>query len=317
VNAYTRAFDDLREKRILDFDPDAVNRLELSWPEGRVVLERGDTGWALVEPVTGPADEQTVTGLLSRLAFLRAIGFVDLPPVDSESGLDRPAFAARLTGSVPGEEGGDFTAEIAIGGRPDGNTRLVRGAQPSLYRIPADRLEDLPTDVLAYRFKQLAKFPPMDAQRLEILFHSEAGESVSISAERGESGWTSRPEAFQAGKLAALVGALADLRARDIAADAMGEDERRAVELEPANAVYEVFGEAAEGADAAPELASVRLGMLRSTDGILAQRGGDDTVYVLDYELAEHLPVSLEAFENRFRARADAPPSAPEASPAE
>jgi len=313
VNAYSRAFDELREKRILDLDPDAVNRVEAAWPDGRVVLSRGDEGWALVEPVVGPADEATVADLLSTLAFLRATGFVDLPTPDSISGLDRPAFTARLSGSIPGEDGGPFEAEIAIGGRPDGNSHLVRGASTSLYRILANRLEDFPSDVTDYRFKQLAKFVAPAAQRIEILFHTASGESIALTAERGEGGWTTEPEAFAPGKLTALLAALADLRARDIAAESLGEEELHSLELAPANAVFRVLGEAGEDA-AAPELASVSLGLLRGSEGLMAQRTGDEIVYVLDYELAEHLPVSYEAFVNRFRAVAAPAPPAPDSA---
>ena len=38
----------------------------------------------------------------------------------------------------------------------------------------------------------------------------------------------------------------------------------------------------------------------RLAQELLARKPGADTVYRLDYELAEHLPVSLDAFRNRF-----------------
>ena len=153
--------------------------------------------------------------------------------------------------------------------------------------------------------RQLAEFEASDAKRLDILFHSAGGESVAITAERSEDGWTSRPESFAPGKVEALLGALANLRARDIAAESMGPEELADVALAPANAIFSVFGEAPAGGEEgeAPRLAEVHLGILRGTDGIFAQRAGDDTVFVLDFELAEHLPVSYEAFENRFRSR--------------
>jgi hypothetical protein len=331
VNSFVKAFDDLREKRVLDFDREAVDRIEASWRDGRVVLERGDAGWTVVEPVEGPADEETVEGLLSDLSFLRASGFVDAPPPDADTGLDRPAFAARLSGSGSGsggdagEAGEPFEVALAIGSRPDGDSRLARSAGTTLYRISEDRLEDLPTDLVAYRFKELARFAALDAKRVEILFHTALGESIAISAERTEAGWTSQPESFEPGKLAALVGALADLRAQDIAAESMGAAELAGVALAPANAIFTVFGAAAEGGEGAegeaPTLAEVHVGAVRGTDGIIAQRAGDDTVFVLDYALAEHLPVSYEAFENRFRSEATAaepvePTPQPEPEPA-
>lgn len=314
VNAFTRSLTDLRDKRILDFDRGTVNRIEASWPDGRVVLVRGDDGWELQEPVVGPADEDAVENLLSKLAFLRADGFDDDPPDDTELGLDRPAFAVRLTGSVPGDDGGEIDLALAIGSLPQAESRLVRGAQNSLYRIGADRLDDFPTNVTAYRFKQLAEFSPQAADRIDILFHSAAGESVAIQAERMEDGWTSQPESFQPGTLAALAGALSNLRAVDIAADSMGADELRGLELDPPNAVFRVFGATGDDAETDPSLlAEIHLGALRGSAGIIAQRAGDDVVYVLDYALAEKLPLSHEAFANRFRAEAEPPAEAAEA----
>jgi hypothetical protein len=311
VNSFAKAFDDLRDKRVLDFDREAVTRIEASWPDGRVVLERGDAGWRLVLPVTGPADEEVVGRLLSDLSFLRASGFEDEPQPDEKTGLDRPAFAVRLSGPAPAEGEEALDVALAIGSRSDEGTRFARGARTTLYRISEDSLEDFPTDVSAYRFKQLAKFEASDAKRLEILFHATAGESIEIIAERSEFGWTSWPESFAPGKVAALVGALSNLRARRIVAESMGNEELEGVGLSPARAIFRVLGAAPEGAEAgeAPRLAEVRLGVLRGHDGIFAQREGDDTVYLLDYELAEHLPVTFEAFENRFRARekAEAP----------
>jgi hypothetical protein len=305
VNSFAKDLDDLREKRILDFDREAVKRIEASWPDGRVVLERGDAGWRVVQPIEAPADVETVDGLLSDLSFLRAGGFADDPPPDDETGLDRPAFAVRLSGIGSGEDGEAWEASLAIGSRPDGDSRLARAARASLYRISEDRLEDFPTDVVAYRSKQLAAFDASEAQRLDVFFHSAGGESVAITAERTADGWTSGPEPFGPGKVAALVAALANLRARDIAAESMGTEELERVGLSPANAIFSVSGEPPAGGEkgGAPQLAEVHLGILRGTDGIVAQRAGDDTVFVLDHALAEQLPVSYEAFANRFRAR--------------
>jgi hypothetical protein len=49
-------------------------------------------------------------------------------------------------------------------------------------------------------------------------------------------------------------------------------------------------------------------------DGVAARAVGDPIVYRLDLETAERLPVSLEAFRNRFQAQpAAAEPAPPEA----
>jgi len=326
VSSFSRAVLDLRDRRVLDFDRNAVNRIEARWTGGEVALERGEGGWRVVRPLAGPADEETVTNLLSDLGMLRAIGFVDDPPADVAEGFEEPVFAVRLSGEGSGDGGAPFEVGLAIANRSDGESRLVRAEQPSLYRIAEERLEDFPTDLVAYRFKQLSEFDAADAERVDMLFHSAGGASVAITAERGENGWTSTPESFAAGRLSGLIGALANLRAKDIAAESMGTNELAGVGLEPANAVYVVRGPApaaAAGEGEAPVLAEIQLGRHDVGRGIFARRAGDDTVYLLDYELAEHLPVSYEAFENRFRSEAvdaasgeaDAASSEPKAVP--
>ena len=44
----------------------------------------------------------------------------------------------------------------------------------------------------------------------------------------------------------------------------------------------------------------MRVGTLQGGEGIVAKAAARDEIYQLEYELAEHIPVSLEAFRNRF-----------------
>jgi len=308
VSAFAKSFDELREKKLLDFDRESVEHIAVDWPDGGVVLQRSDSAeprWHMVQPIAGPADDETVARLLSTLAFLRADGFVDEPSSDEVADLERPMFSVRLTGGGGGDSVVPFEAALAIGSRSEDGTHLARGAQPGLYRLEEDRINDLPVSVLAFRDKQVARFSASEAQRVEILFASE-GRSVSIVAERGEDGWSSEPEAFGAGQIDAMVGALADLRAIDVAAESMGEDELEGVGLAPANAAFKVLGAAPDEGEP-PVLAFVRLGASRGSEGVLARRADDGTIYVIGLDESEHLPISYEAFGNHFRAE---PPTA-------
>lgn len=335
AGSFRKTLGDLREKRILAFEGDAVTRLQVSWPSGRVVIERESTPatdeadaegaglpspatspWRLVAPVEGRADDEAVDALISTLSFLRASGFEDDPDEEAQAALTEPAFAAVLT--VETEEGESRQVSLAVSPPREGGL-LVRGAQTSLFRLPPERLDDLPRELSAYRFKTLANFPATDAQRLEFFFQPDVGDPVAITAVRGEEGWTSEPERMAPGKLPRLVSELARLRAKDIVADELGEDELRAVGLSPPNTIITVLGElpedAAEGA-AAPVLAEIHIGRVEG-ESILARAAGDPTVYRLGYELAEHVPVSLEAFRNRFGSEEVEPELPPLAEPLE
>jgi len=303
VNSLRKAFDDLREKRILRFDSSAVERLSASWPDGRVELAREEGEWRLSAPLEGACDADTVKDLLSDLSYLRADGFEDEPPPDAETGLDRPAFAVELV-LAPAEEGGEpRRLAFAVGSEVVDAARLVRAAQPSLYRIPAERLDDFPREVIDYRFKQLAEFEVVDAERVELGFSSQAGETLVITATRHEGAWSSAPDPMAPEKIARLVDELSRLEANDILAERVGPEELRALELDPANVTLLVYGQEEGGQEV--RLAEVRLGVLRGSQGIVAQTGENPTLFQLEPDLAEHIPVSYDAFLNRFLAEAE------------
>jgi hypothetical protein len=139
AGSLVKSLDELRNSRILDFDRDAVDRVEASWPGGGVVLEKGEDGWRLLEPLETEADASTVEDLLSDLDFLRADGFIDEVPPNAEVGLDAPAFEVDLVAGA-GEEGEAPTrTRLAIGATVDGRQRAVRGSAEHALRAVPDR----------------------------------------------------------------------------------------------------------------------------------------------------------------------------------
>jgi len=342
--------DDLRDKRVLDFDRESIRRIVASWPGGRVVLERDAKpaepeaksaepeakpapaerpGWRIVEPIAARADDDAVDGMLSDLSLLRAEGFVDDPPPDAKAGLAPPAFEIALEAPAQAQGAEPHVFHLAIGAKHDENLRLARGAEKSLYTIQAARFDSLPRDVMAYRWKQLARFDVADAHAADFFYQAPTGDPVVVHAERGDAGWTSTPESFGAGKLDAALAALSHLKAGQIVADAMEEPKLRKLGLAPPNAVVTVFGprpeagKTAEGEKAAesesppplPVLAEVQFGNVEGSEWIVARAAGDPTVYRLAYSVAEQLPVSLDAFRNRFRAEEAPAAPAQEAKP--
>ncbi len=302
VNAFQRELDDLRERRLLRFDRDAIRRIAASWPGGGVVLARRDTDWFLEEPLSARADEDTVETVLSDLAFLRAESFLDDPPAEAVQGLDPPAFRAVLTGEAP-EEGGDPPRwELLVGAPQEEGGRVARGAHDALYTIAEERFEDLPRRVVAYRFKELTRLAASDVERIELVFHDAAGEVVSVTARREEEGWTAEPETLDAGVPERLLGQLARLRAEEIEAERMEEGELSGVGLAPPRVVVRAFGEPSEGGEA-PKLAELHLGEMDPERGIAARIPQRETIYRLEAGLAEDVPVSLEALRNRFVAQ--------------
>jgi len=296
VTALAKRLDELRDKRIVEFETDAVQGLAVRWPDGGVVLVREGGEWQLREPIEGKADGGSVDSLLSNLSFLRATGFEDAPPPDEQSGLDHPELEIELS-LAPEQEGGDARRiALAMGKALPGGDRLVRATGETRFRVPEARIDDYPRKVVAWRFKDVARFAAEDARRIEMTFRDASGASVGITATRADDEtWSSAPEAMEPDRIGTLVDELARLRARDILADAMGPEELRGLALEPPNASLVV-----RGADADAPLAEVRVGVVRDGGGIVAQAAGNATVFELDPVVAQVLPVSLDAFRTRF-----------------
>jgi hypothetical protein len=299
VTALAKRLEELRDKRIVEFDAEAVQAVAVRWPEGGVALAREAGEWRLREPIEGKADRSSVDSLLSNLSYLRATGFEDAPPPDPESGLDPAELEIELT-LAPEQEGGEpRRIALAMGKALPGGDRLVRAAGETRFRVPEARIDDFPRKVAAWRFKELAHFAAEDARRIEMSFRDASGASVGITATLAEDDtWSSAPEEIEPDRIQALVDELARLRARDILADSMGPDELRGLALEPPNASLVVHG--AEGG--AP-LADLRIGVVRDDGGVVAQTVGNATVFELDPAVSQFVPVSLDAFRNRFVAR--------------
>jgi hypothetical protein len=298
VSALGKTLDELRDKRIVDASPDAVESIAVRWQDGHVVLAREGGAWRLREPVEGPADEATVQALLSGLSTLRASGFADAPLPDAETGLDHPELAVEL-GMAPAAEGGEpRRTALAMGKLLPGGDRAVRAGGGTLFLVSGSRIDDVPRTLVAYRFKELAKFPPDSARRVELAFAAPEGAPVAIAAMRDEDGaWSSAPEAMDPEKIRALVDELSQLRARGILADAMGAEDLRGIGLDPPRAKLTVTGEGGK------PLAEVRLGNAREGGAILAQAAGNPSVFELDPAVGEVLPVSLEALRAGFLAK--------------
>ena len=291
--------DEFRDKRILDFDPAVVRRIEIRWPETTVVIDRSDEAWQMVEPVRALADADTVDGLLANLSFLRASGFVDDPGSDEEMGLVPPQFAVEIELSRESENMDPASERMAVGGVDEsGSQRFVRGAAESLYLISQETLDGFPRRVVEYRDRRLAEFAIDEVRRVELGFHTTSGETVAVRISRDDGGWVSDADPVQPEMLDALVDALSDLRAHDIVAEEFGPAELQAMGLDPAKAVLQVYG----GGDPAERLAEIHLGV-GFGGGVTARVLDRETIFRIDAAAADAIPADLDDYRARFVAQ--------------
>lgn len=297
----------LRDAAVVAFESDAVGALEVAWPGAGVALARKDGVWRLTEPLQASAREATVADLLSDLRFLRATGYADEHRAAAERALASPAYTVRLW-----IEGAAEPVEVALAPGEDEASWWARGPTGNLYAVAASDVSAWPRTVAAFRFRELARFVPAEAERVEIRFGATADPVVVVrDADRD---WTPAPgsEAFAAAAPARLLATLSRLEAIDIAAEALGEAERAGLGLAPPAARVRVLG--AEDA----VLADVSFGVARADGAVAAQRADVETAYWVDASVSQDVPISAAAFAESFRAvdAADAEPgdAAPAAS---
>jgi hypothetical protein len=298
-----RSLEDLREKRVLPFDPDAVVRIEVAWPGDRVALERGEEGWKLVAPFAYRADEHTVDELLDAVSVLRASGFVDEALTDAEAGLAPAALRVELMSEADDDAGeSPEPLRLALSETRSDGKQLARGAEGALYEVGSTTLAGFPPRrVVSYQWKELSSFDDADAQGFEIDFADPDADAARyvVTAENAEVGWTTQPDTLERGRAFGIVSELSSLRANQIVAESMGDAELAALGLNPPRVALRVFGGAPDEDDA-PVLADVHLGELDPQRGIPAKAADRDAVYRLSANVGELIPLSLEAYRNRF-----------------
>ena len=170
---------ELRDRRLLDFEPARLTAISLRSPgQPEVALQRLETGaWQVharegdAAPLPQAADASIVARLVTQLGQLRAETFhSDAPfPADLEQwGFNRPEREVTLTLSpesgvnVPTAAAPTLTLQLGVTGSEQGKpftyARLA-GAQ-FVYRVPADILTELPVVARHYRERTLRALPP-------------------------------------------------------------------------------------------------------------------------------------------------------------
>jgi len=300
VGSFDRDLASLRDRRVLDFDRTQVNRISASWSGGRVVLERREGAWSITDPVAaaGPADQRTVDGLLSDVAFLRAEGFDDTAkPVPD----DAPYFSLRM--GLAATEAEAIEVGFQALEDPASDDFLVRNDQvDALYRVPRARIVDLPREVFDYRFKQLAEFEVAQAQAFELVLEAASGEHSMepqrVRVERAEQGWASDGAPWVPGRASGLIAELAHLEAVSLVTANPDPALLASVGLAPPRVHLRVFGAGEPGE--APLLAEVALGTYDAQSGIVARAGGQQQIFRISAALADAIPIDLDAFDQHF-----------------
>jgi hypothetical protein len=175
---------DLRDKRLVDFEDDAVARVVIARAdEPAVVLTRTDRDAWVVDPGEYVADVAEVRSYLSTLRATRAVDFVDENPTDltrfglAPPKLDVSVFTDDDSPAASLHVGAEFSADSA--------TRLYakRADAPNIVALGEWSRRSLDRDVGAFRDKTVLAFDP---ERIGSFTIERAGGATLTFARRDE-----------------------------------------------------------------------------------------------------------------------------------
>lgn len=232
----TKEVKELRDKRVLPFDRDRVNRITVRTPAGEVALSKADTGeeeeaeWTFAAPAGVDSEEApsappfrvdgaTVRTYLSTVETMRAEDFIEEPLLDmAEFGLDPARLTLRL--GLPDDETHTLYVGTERSGENGGAQRYVkRHDGETLYLVRAGVLDDLSKTVRDFRDKKIADLAADAVHTVRVTRADEAGFTIT----RGpEDTWEIDHTADGTLKTASLkqfADDLADLRGFEIVAD--------------------------------------------------------------------------------------------------
>jgi len=211
---------DLRDKTILKFDRDKVDRLEIVSPDRTLtVAKRGADDWRLTSPVSARADFSAIEAILNRLNStpMKAIAANDADANALKTfGLDKPAATVRVgTGSAQ--------ASLAIGKSAGQGTVYARDlSRPMVFTIESTLWDELKKPADDLRIKDLFDARSFNTTRLEIV---RGGQTLTF--EKDKDAWkqvTPAVKAADGAKVDALLTALTGARATGFAEKAPALD---------------------------------------------------------------------------------------------
>ena len=162
---FNRSTFDLRDKTVLAFEREKVDRIAASTHGNTVELAKDGADWKLTKPIAALADYSVADALLGRLqtTAMKSIAVEQATPADLKNyGFDNPQGTFVLSA------GPAAAATLIIGGKATGDDVYVRDGSKSIIAIAdGGLLNDLQMGPDAYRRKGIFTFRPYSTDRLE------------------------------------------------------------------------------------------------------------------------------------------------------
>ena len=147
---------DLRDKRVLHFDRDKIDALELTQPGAPTVqLARAGNEWTIKSPLEARGDYSAIEGLVTRLSTASMTELVD-PNSPESFGLETPSAAVTVgTGST--------RATLELGAEREGSLFARDRARQMIFKVESALATDLKKTSEELRDKDLFEFRTFNA----------------------------------------------------------------------------------------------------------------------------------------------------------
>ncbi len=170
---------DLRDKRILNFDRDKVDSIEVTQGGGTIVqLARSGSDWTVKQPAAVRGDYSTIEGVLTRLSSTNMTRLVEPAATDpvllARYGLDKPTTTVTLGA-------GSTRATLALGKEEEGSVYARDQSRPMVFAVDPTFAADLKKTADDFRDKDLFEFRNFNAARLRITRGSETFEFQKVA----------------------------------------------------------------------------------------------------------------------------------------
>jgi len=217
---FEKKLKDLRDKKIVDAEKDAVSMIEVARGKSVIKLEKDDDTWRIREPVAVLADSTAVTSLLDEIAAVQVQEFINDEPGDlAEYGLAQPAARLKV---YTGDEKAGQTLLFGSGNEEDTGVYAKRDVARNVVLIKKSLIEAVPETVDDIRNRSLVLAAARDVKKFE---YSSAGGSFTLELDDDNVWHIDQPQRMKADSVAvdALFTDLGGIQAENFLAKAKPE----------------------------------------------------------------------------------------------
>jgi hypothetical protein len=224
-SSFNRTPFDLRDKKILTFDRDKADRIEIRRGDALLTFSKANGEWRVTAPVEARGDVGAIEGVLSRLQSAQMRAVVEENATNFQQyGLEPPEMTVTVSA-------GSARAGVAFGSKnAEGLVHARDVSKSQVVTVPADVLTDFEKTAADFRRKDVFEFRAFNLDTLEITRSDKTTtfERLKGKGKDGADAWrnvTANKE-LDAAKFESLLTKLSGLRAQSFAepADKTGLD---------------------------------------------------------------------------------------------